>query len=541
MPDDLIVPVTQMVEPWEPQDGFQVDALEARYVADEMFGGGNRGGGKTDWLLMDYSADVVPWGKDWKGILFRKTFSQFRNIIERSKELYYPLFPGCDYREGVMNWRFPNGATLQFFHMAEDSDAEKHLGLQYTWIGYDELPHWPSIGPYNRLKATCRSSVRGVPLRIRSTGNPGGPGLGWIKDYFKIPKDPSHPGGELHTITEKDPVTKRTMSKTRMFLRSTLYENKKMLEANPGYPLTIKEATEGNEQLYKAWMIGDFNVFFGKFFTMFDSAIHCVSFDEFFEDVDPHTEGEVIGSLDYGENDYTSYGHWWLGLNPKYGNGPVSYRVAEFYGKGLWPSAYAGRINDLITNHPVLGGRRPRVVHADTNIWYTRGDAGENGMNRMVVDIFRQEADLRLVEANKARVQGFRWLKEQLAWETNTQGVVVRKPKLYYSPDCSDFARCMENAVYAGDEDNPKEEINTRMEEHPCDDARYYVMGAVARKVADKTVEPQVLTAGYYKNRILKKTTKRRSFIVNAPEPPDYDSVINDDSMVASMSEKFAE
>ena len=81
--------------PWLPQPGFQMDALEARYFCDELFGGGNRGGGKTDWLLADFAADVKRYGRDWKGVLFRKTFSQFREIIDKSKELYHILFPGA--------------------------------------------------------------------------------------------------------------------------------------------------------------------------------------------------------------------------------------------------------------------------------------------------------------------------------------------------------------------------------------------------------------------------------------------------------------
>ena len=184
-------------DPWLPQPGFQMDALEARYFVDELFGGGNRGGGKTDWLLADFASDVKRYGRDWKGVLFRKTFSQFREIIDKSKELYHVWFPGAVFKEGTLEWHFPNGAKLLFFHMAEDSDADKHLGIQYTWIGWDELPHWPTPRPYNKLKACLRSPVKGIPKRIRSTGNPGGPGLGWIKRYFQIPNDPKDVGGEL--------------------------------------------------------------------------------------------------------------------------------------------------------------------------------------------------------------------------------------------------------------------------------------------------------------------------------------------------------
>ena len=502
-----------MADQWEPQDGFQVDALDARYVVDELFGGGNRGGGKSDWLLMDFAADVVEHGKAWKGVLFRRTFSQFRELIDRSKELFLTMWPNSDFREGPpARWRFAGGAQLEFFHMAMDSDAEKHLGLSYAWIGYDELPHWPSGGPYKRMKATNRTGTKGVPLRIRSTGNPGGAGLAWIKDYFKIPDDPAHPGGEI--IKVKDPDTKTV--RTRMFLRSTLWENKKLLEANPGYPGTVREACEGNEQLEQAWLYGNFNVFFGKFFPLFDSKIHCKDYGEMFDRGVLPDDWKLYGSLDYGENDYTSFGLWGFG---EHEGRNVSYRIGEWYGKGLWLSEYAGRIRDMVENHPVTRGRKPERVFADTSIFYTRAEAGGNPMDRMTSDVFRREAGLRLEMANKNRLAGWRFLKDLLAYRKNGDGDMVRHPHMYYSPECLNFERCMTNAVFDGDEDNPKEDMNTRQEDHPCDDTRYYAMGAVAPNRFAHPVRGQVMTMGDIRKRIMNPgLNPRRAYYVPVVE-----------------------
>ena len=178
------------------------------------------------------------------------------------------------------------------------------------------------------------------------------------------------------------------------------------------------------------------------------------------------------------------------------------------------------------------------MVYADSNIWYTRGDAGPNNqMNRMVSDIFFQEAKIRLEQANKARVPGWRYLKEVLAWKVGSAGTLVKYPKLFYSPDCKEFEGCMTNAVYAGDEDNPKEDINTRMEEHACDDARYYVMGAVAPRRSFKKERSPYLLAGDLKRRVLSsnKVGAGRSFAVKTPEMPEFDTIINSDEEVATL------
>mgnify|MGYP003150926600 CR=1 FL=1 len=83
--EDQVVPDEA---PWEPQAGSQTDVLETREYVDELFIGGGRGTGKTDTLLGDYAMDVPKYGRHWRGIIFRRTLSQFREIIDRSKEIY---------------------------------------------------------------------------------------------------------------------------------------------------------------------------------------------------------------------------------------------------------------------------------------------------------------------------------------------------------------------------------------------------------------------------------------------------------------------
>ena len=508
---------------WEPQNGFQIDFLDTRECVDDVFGGGNRGGGKTDVLLMDYASGVVEWGSDWKGILFRRTYSQFRRIIERSQELYLDLWPEAQFRESDLLWRFPNGAWLQFFHMERDRDAEKHLGLEYPWVGWDELPHWPNPGPYRRMKSTLRSSRKGVPLRFRSTGNPGGVGLGWIKDYFQIP-DGTNGDGPL--VERRDEDT--GMITRRWFLRSDVKENQIMLDANPQYLSLIKESCEGNEQLMKAWLDGDFNVFFGKFFVMFNPEVHCREFKEISGTDTVPDDWRLFGSLDYGENDFTSFGLWAYGYSDLLGQ-DVSVRVAEYYQKGLWASEYAARIRDVVENCPVTEGRFPEKVFADTSIWYSRADSQSNPMDKMVKDVFRRVGKLRLEKANKDRINGWRWMKELMAWDGSPDDI-KKHPKLYYTPDCVNFGRQMENAMYAGDEDNPKEDMNTRIEEHTCDESRYYVMGAVAGRPTRQVDKPTYKTYGAIKKRLLSGQTgarRKESFMVDGPNPVDLDALIN--------------
>lgn len=501
--------------PWEPQAGSQTDVLETREYVDELFIGGGRGTGKTDTLLGDYAMDVPKYGRHWRGIIFRRTLSQFREIIDRSKEMYLCLFPGAIYKETSKTWHFPNGAKLHFFHMEKDSDADKHLGIQYQWMGWDELPHWPTPTPYRKLKACRRSKVKGIPMRIRSTGNPGGVGLGWIKSQFNIPDDVNDRGG----VPYKDSRT----GWVRMFIRGYLEENQIMLDATPGYVGTLHEATEGNEQLMKAWVYGDFNIFFGKYFTMFNKRVHCVSPEKVLPGGMVPDHWKLYGSLDYGEAQPTSFGLW---AKDEQG---ISYRIAEYYKGGLWPDEHAAGIKSLWMNCPYTKGRKPSVTFADGQIFHLRANSGKTAPNRYVSDIFRREAGIYCVAANKERIPGWRLCKNLLAWKQTEEGVFSRYPQIYYFPECVDFEREMENAVHAGDEDSPLEDLNTDSSDHSLDDFRYYAMGALYTEKPKKDMD-SMPTMGIYKTwknqRESGTRDPRESFVVIPKGKGNVDDIL---------------
>lgn len=243
-----------MSEPWSPQDGPQLDAINATWCR-ELFYGGARGGGKTDFLLGDYLQDVPTYHKHWQGILFRRTYKQLEEIIRRSQELYPPT--GAIWKEGKGRWEWPNGAMLRFRFLDSDSDAENYQGHSYPWLGYDELGNFPSIDPYKKLTACNRWADAEIPTkRIRATGNPGGPGQGWIKEYF-IDDAP------LGFAPIEDPETERT----RMYVPAKVWDNKILLDNDPGYIASLRGV--GSPQLVRAWLDGDFNAVVGGYFPEF--------------------------------------------------------------------------------------------------------------------------------------------------------------------------------------------------------------------------------------------------------------------------------
>lgn len=452
---------------WAPQLGPQLDAYQTANFCHELFVGGPRGTGKSDFLLADFASETYKWKEKWHGIIFRRSYPQFVQIIRRSEEVYAQIYGNrAKFVAGDDKvWRFPGGSTLRMRHLEKDRDAANHLGESNQWLGFDELPELPTDTAYKRLIATLRSAHKGVPMRIRGTGNPAGPGLGWVKRRFI---DPCKTGYKL--------FRSKSTGMTRMFIPMQITDNRILLSADPGYIGKLKAACAGNPQLARAWILGDWDVFFGQFFGMFDPLIHKIEdplelLKPYNGVVPPHWRLE--GSLDYGESSPTAFFLW---ATDEYG---VSYLVAEYYKAGLWLSEHVANICALCKYCPYTNGRMPRAVWADPQIWYTRASANSASLNKTVADVFYNDGGLRLIKSNRDRIPGWRFLKNELAWKKNADtGEWIRKPKIFYFPECTEFERTMKAAVYDGSEDNPTEDLDTDGDDHGPDSCRYFVMGA---------------------------------------------------------------
>ena len=259
--------VEKKSDPWRAQPGPQLEAIK-RHLIPEMFFGGAVGGGKSDFLLGDFAQDVPRYGEHWKGVIFRKSYPQLEELIQRALQMYPPWFcvsaKDC-WRTGTATFHWPNGATLKFRHLEDDDSWTSYQGHQYTWIGFDELPHWATAKAYMELKTRLRSAHPIPNKRIRGTGNPGGVGHGWIKQYFGIDRYPL--GGVV--IEPDDGVGNR-----RMFIRSRVQDNKILLASDPGYIARLKDL--GSETLVKQYLEGDWSVVAGAYFNEFSPNKHII-------------------------------------------------------------------------------------------------------------------------------------------------------------------------------------------------------------------------------------------------------------------------
>lgn len=247
-----------VVDHWKAQQGSQMEALSCPML--ELLISGDRGGGKTDVLLMSYAKHVGKgFGEVWRGVIFRKSYPDLHDIIAKSIRWFTRRFPGARFNRSRSEWTFPDGEVLMFRQMSRVEDYEKYHGSELPFIGWEELSGWPDDTCYKKMFSCCRCSVPGVPKRIRSTSNPYGVGSNWIKERFNLA------GQWWKTIIQ--PGSPNPLS-GRASIHSSFRENKILLDNDPDYESRIRESAT-NDAMLAAWLYGNWDIIAGG---MFDSA-----------------------------------------------------------------------------------------------------------------------------------------------------------------------------------------------------------------------------------------------------------------------------
>lgn len=425
--------------------GPQLEALQAVWC-DELFFGGARGGGKSDFLLGDFARDVPTYKEAWRGVLFRKTYPELEELIARSRIIFPQTFPGAEYRERPANeWRFPGGATLKMRHVENDADAYSYIGHQYAWIGWDELSQRPSMGAYNMLKACLRSAADIKDKRIRATGNPGGAGHQVVKAYFHIDRHP------LGYVPIDDPET----GMSRMFIPSRVTDNAILLAHDPGYVARLRGV--GSAALVRAWLEGDWDAVAGAYFDCWDADRHII---KPFEVPDYWTR---IGSFDWGSARPFSMG-WWAVSDGSMLPGGRQYpagaliRYREWYG-ATGPNEGLKKTAEEVADGIRLRERSDKINYrvADPACW--KVDGGPSIAERMMRCgvIFRQ--------ADNSRISGWDQMRARMIGDD--------APMLYTFDTCLDFIRTIPALQH---DDAKPEDLDTDGEDHAADEARYACM-----------------------------------------------------------------
>lgn len=179
---------------WVPNPGPQTDAYFSE--ADEVFYGGQAGGGKTD---IELGLAVTA---HQRSLILRRTNKEAGGLVERLAGILGTR-DGWNSQGGI--WRLPTGATVEIGGCQLEEDKQKYKGNPHDLICFDEISDFTE-SQYTFIIGWNRSADQKQRCRIVGAGNPPTRPEGlWVIRRWAAWLDPQHPRpakpGELRWYT----------------------------------------------------------------------------------------------------------------------------------------------------------------------------------------------------------------------------------------------------------------------------------------------------------------------------------------------------
>lgn len=440
---------------WQPQKKQAEFMSRPEY---EALYGGAAGGGKSDALIIEALRQVhIP---HYKALILRKTYPQLTELIEKSINYYTRVYPRAKYNDTKHVWTFPSGAKIYFGSMQYAKDKIQYQGKAYDFIAFDELTHF-TWEEYSYLFSRNRPNGPRTRVYIRATANPGGIGHGWVKERFITNSSPGVPTKETFSVITPDGENK-TFSRARIFIPSTVFDNKKLLDNDPNYLANLAMLPEAEK---KALLYGDWDSFSGQVFTEWRNEIKHYEDRKNTHVISPFIVPEnwkIYRGFDWGYAKPFSVG-WYAVDHDK-----RVYRIRELYGctgspnDGVkWePEELAAMIKKIEKEDINLKDKKITGV-ADPAIY-----SDDKGAGTSVAALMEKER-VHFEKGNHNRIAGKMQIHNRLRFDEN--GL----PMLYVFSTCKHFIRTVPALCYS---ETNVEDIDTNAEDHIYDELRYVLM-----------------------------------------------------------------
>lgn len=473
---------------WEPLPGSQTTILTHPWVFELLYHG-TRGPGKTDTLLMDFAQFVGKgFGIGYKGIIFRQSFPQLDDLLTKSKKWFPRIFPGVRWLGNSYKWRWGTGEELLFRQFDKPDDYWKYHGHEYQYVGWDELTNWPTLEGYTSMFSCLRSTNKDIPLRMRATTNPYGPGHNIVKHHFQLPQKDGVIIRKTYRVEQPGgpPLEKKL---TRLAIKGTIYENTILLDSQPEYIAQIKKNADNPAKL-AAWLEGSWDIVAGG---LIDDV-----WEPKYNVVKPFTipsTWRLDRSFDWGSSRPFSVG-WWAesdGSDYVDATGQVRssirgdiFRIGEWYGwTGVPNKGVKMLAKDIAKGIRVLElqrfpNRKVNPGPADSAIYTVENgrSVAQDMSKHIVVNERITTPGIHWVPADKSpgsRVAGWEALRSAIKGAHPAEFGPREMPGLFVFDNCAQFLRTV--PVLPRDEKNP-DDANTDAEDHVADEVRYRVRSA---------------------------------------------------------------
>lgn len=413
---------------------------------DEVLFGGSKGGGKSYAMILAALRYVSVPG--FKAVIFRRTYPKLSELIDRSQQIFPHL--GAKWHAKDYRWVFPSGASIKFAHCQNEEDKYIYQGHEYHFMGFDQLEEFTE-SMYLFLSAQVRNPPKGVFTEIRATANPGGIGHAWVFRRFMVDPVTNQelaPGTvirELFALPFEIAGMKKgdTLTRSRVFIPATVYDNKILLENDPNYLTNLMQLPEGER---KALLEGDWHVFAGQYFKEWSASRHVVQPFEIPE------HWLRFRCIDYGST--APFACYWGAVDE---HGRV-FIYREYYAAGFNARQNAKKVIEFSPEN-----ERYSFSVIDPAVY------SKHGLDYTIFETMTDEGLTGLEPGGNDRVSGWQELKWRLSWNDMTGKV----PDIYFFSNCINAIRTIPSLIH--DPSKP-EDLNTDGEDHAADSIRYGIM-----------------------------------------------------------------
>lgn len=235
-----------------PQAGRQESFLAS--PADIVIYGGGAGGGKTFGLLLEPLRHIA--NPRFTCVILRRTRPELTKPggIWDEAATIYPACGGVP-NQSSLEYKFPSGAKIQFAAIQHETDLSEWQSSQIALIEFDELTTFTAKQFW--FMFSRNRSMSGVRPYVRAGCNPDPDSFvadlvnWWIgEDGYALPER----AGVLRWFVRindqilwadsaeelKEAHGADSEPKSLTFIPATVYDNKKLLETNPGYLANLK-------------------------------------------------------------------------------------------------------------------------------------------------------------------------------------------------------------------------------------------------------------------------------------------------------------
>lgn len=421
---------------WEVAN-FTPKQEEAQNLADNykyLLYGGAMGGGKSYWLrwqlLFFLMECYISLGKSNVTVgLFCEDYPALKDR-HLSKVLFeFPTWLGklnSTDHNFVLKKEFGSG-ILAFRNL---DDASKYQSSEFAAIAVDEITkNEADVFSFLRTRMRWPGIVK---TRFYAASNPGGQGHSWVKKLW------------LDRIFEEN----EQEADQFMYLQALAKDNPHI---DPSY---LKSLEGLPEDMRKAFLEGDWDIFKGQYFSEWRQSIHvCDSYVS-----DPRYKKFI--SIDYGYAAPSAV-YWWF----KDEDGVLTaYR--ELYETSLTYAQLAKEIIAMTPDDEVID-----YIVADPAIWSKKGETSMSG-----AELFESEwksltgTTPRLIKGINDRLIGWNLMRSYLK-PCVIQGRVTALLQVHRS--CVNFIRTFPSLVY---DKHVVEDCDSGGDDHAADSARYAIM-----------------------------------------------------------------